>query len=219
MASRAEETSTDLTRHGEDANGAQRQTLVEALLSLDPVDAETKENFSHYEAGFRSVASATTVPPRNPLMRRPGPPSNNKHPQRCPSTLRKLCDFPGCAKAARIQGMCTEHGGRRYCDEPTCPRVAQFGGKCTTHGGVKPCAFPGCTKAVQSRDMCKGHGGGTRCKVPGCTKCSISKGLCRGHGGGKRCATPGCTKWAQREGHCVRHHNAAAAGHVVSELV
>ncbi|KAF0700774.1 Aste57867_8727 [Aphanomyces stellatus] len=160
-----------------------------------------------------------TLPLPSQLMQRPAPLSNHKHHQQPPSPLRKLCDFHGCVKFARSQGMCTEHGGRRYCDEPNCPRVAQFGGKCTTHGGVKPCVFPGCTKAVQSRGMCKGHGGGVRCKVPGCTKGSISKGLCRGHGGGQRCETPGCTKWAQRDGHCVRHHHATVAGHVVSELV
>ncbi|OQR85269.1 hypothetical protein ACHHYP_12024 [Achlya hypogyna] len=121
---------------------------------------------------------------------------------------RKLCATAGCAKAARVRGLCTEHGGRRICSEPGCPRVPQVGQKCSTHGGYHECAAVGCGKRAQSKGLCKTHGGGMRCQATGCSKAVTSQGRCRAHGGGTRCTIAGCGKWAQHQRLCTAHFRA-----------
>uniref|UniRef100_K3WZZ4 Uncharacterized protein n=1 Tax=Globisporangium ultimum (strain ATCC 200006 / CBS 805.95 / DAOM BR144) TaxID=431595 RepID=K3WZZ4_GLOUD len=138
-----------------------------------------------------AAASAASHPPRGVQSLPPFPPAQlvpNSAENPIDLTVRKRrakdCVTAGCARIAKVDGLCLRHQGPR-CAVRGCMEPAARGNerrRCKSHTARKRCPFSGCNKGINAKKtFCKAHDG-QRCRQEGCdARVNEPNGVCSQH--------------------------------------
>lgn len=69
---------------------------------------------------------------------------------------KPACEYKGCTKQRRKNGLCKAHGGADLCNTPDCSKPVHLAGKCSAHSPGR-CIVAKCYKRSISDNFCIDH--------------------------------------------------------------